>query len=57
MKEQLYQLHVEDRKGRLLAVGPKAGRQFCEALCMTVNRLIIDGKEREWSNPHVVRAA
>lgn len=52
---QLYQVNVETRDGRVVAVGPKASeRQFCERLVVAINAQIIAGRERLWANPHIV---
>lgn len=56
-KQQLFQVCVETRKGRVLPIGPKTvHRQTCEMLVGVINKAIIDGKEPLWSNPHIVFA-
>lgn len=55
MKPQpLFQVCVEDRKGNLLRVGPQWTRDAAEQLCVAIGKQIIEGKEKVWSNPHVV---
>ena len=54
MRDQLHQVCVETRKGKLLPIGPKAARPLCETLVAEINRQIILGRERLWSNPHIV---
>lgn len=53
----LHQCVVETRDGKLLPVGPKASRQFVEVMLVQINRMIAEGKELEWKNPHIIRAA
>ena len=53
-RDALHQVFVETRKGRVLAIGPKTGRQPCEMLVVAINKAIIDGTETLWSNPHIV---
>jgi len=56
VKEPLYQVNVETRDGKVLPVGPKAGRQFCERIVVAINAQIIKGREKVWANPHIVAA-
>lgn len=56
-KQQLFQVCVETRRGRVMPVGPKTShRQTCEMLVGAINKAIIEGKERLWSNPHIIFA-
>lgn len=50
----LYQLEV-DWNGKAVRVGPKMLKAAIEDILVEVNKLIIDGKERAWSNPRLVR--
>jgi len=55
MLGDLFQVVVETRKGKPLAVGPKfEDRRCCEPLVAAINANIIRGTERVWSNPHIV---
>lgn len=49
-----YQVHVETRDGQVIPVGPSATQQFAEMLCEAIGRQIGQGKEKTWSNPHIV---
>lgn len=52
----LYQLFVErTADGRPEAVSPKMDHGTISDLCAEVNRQIIAGRERQWSNPTVVQ--
>jgi hypothetical protein len=55
MRQPLYQVHVETREGKLLAVGPAMIRQACEMFCATIKAQIKAGREREWANPHIAQ--
>lgn len=49
------QARGEDGIERLLAVGPKGARDFCEQFLFAILAGIASGKERYWTNPHVLR--
>lgn len=52
----LYQVFAHDRRlGRIIPVSPKMGKEFCEAICMTIARRVGSGDWKNWSNPHVVK--
>lgn len=53
----LYQLWVETKTGRTLAVGPRAPRPFLEMMLTAMNAQIALGKEQSWSNPHLMPAS
>jgi hypothetical protein len=52
--QKLYQVVVEDRRGELRRVGPAMGGYGAHMLQSTINGEIRSGKEKVWSNPHVV---
>jgi hypothetical protein len=37
-----------------IRVGPAMARQVAEEFCATIKRMIKDGFEKDWSNPHVI---
>jgi hypothetical protein len=49
----LYQCMVQTRDNRIVAVGPKGARDFCEQFLFAILGNIASGKERDWFNPHV----
>lgn len=56
VREPLFQCFVENRDGALIAVGPRMMKQACEQFITAINLKIGDGKEKDWSNPHIVQA-
>lgn len=52
--ESLWQVAVETREGKAILVGPAMIRAACENLCRKIAAGIRAGKEREWSNPHLI---
>lgn len=56
LREQLYRVMVEDREGNLINASPATQQQYAVEFCSMVNRMIREGKETIWSNPHVVKA-
>jgi hypothetical protein len=53
--EPLFQVQVEDtRSGRAKLVGPRLVGQAAGMLCEAINREIAAGREKAWSNAHVV---
>lgn len=56
MREPLYQVVVEDEDGNALPVGPKMAKDHAERFHMAISMKIAEGKEKVWSNPHLVRA-
>lgn len=54
MIEPLYQVIVEDAQGLPKAVGPAIARPVCERLVKAIQHYIRAGKERDWSNPHII---
>lgn len=51
----LYQVAVETGDGKILMVGPKWGSQEeAEKLLVEINMMIVRGKEKLWSNPHLI---
>ncbi len=50
----LYQVFVETRSGRMLAVGPKLTAAAAEQFAAAIRVQIIHGKEKRWSNPSVL---
>ncbi|MDE2439736.1 MAG: hypothetical protein KGP14_01835 [Betaproteobacteria bacterium] len=55
MKQPLFQVNVETRDGRLLAVGPAMVRQGAELFMQTIKEQIAAGREKQWSNPHLAQ--
>lgn len=53
LKTPLYQVRVETRDGREIAVGPKVIKDVADQFCLTVRQQIVAGREKSWSNPHV----
>lgn len=53
----LYQVMVETHQGIEIPFGPKMMRAACEKLCVEMNKMIIRGKEKTFSNPRVVNVA
>ena len=51
---KLYQVIVEQTDGKPLRVGPVWLKDSAGALCEAINRAIISGHEKLWSNPTVV---
>lgn len=55
-REPLYQVNVEETKtGQLRAVGPAMLKEACEQFAHAIRQQIALGREREWSNPQVIR--
>lgn len=53
-EQPLFQVIVTRREdGGQLAIGPMMGKVYCEELAATINRYVIDGKEKIWSNAAV----
>lgn len=53
--DQLWQVMATLREsGKQIAVGPMMLRPYAEELAATINRFVIEGKERVWSNASVV---
>lgn len=57
VRDPMYQCVVEvvGKAGVLLPVGPRMTLEAVECFCMTINRLVSEGKERTWANAHPVR--
>jgi hypothetical protein len=53
LRNPLYQVHVEDREGRLVPLGPKMGKDACDRFADAIRKQISLGKEKLVSNPHV----
>lgn len=56
-KQTLCQIYVELPSGRLLAVGPKAPREVLEQSVIAINTSIAAGREKVWSNPHLIEVS
>lgn len=54
-KEPLFQVNVETRDGKLIAVGPAMIRQAAESLMRKIETQIAAGREKSWSNPHLAQ--
>jgi hypothetical protein len=54
LRNPLYQVVVENRRGDPVPFGPKMVRQACEQLASTIRGEIAKGNEKDISNPHVV---
>lgn len=54
VKQPLYQVNVETRDGKLLAVGPAMMREACDMFAGTIKAQIDQGAEKRWSNPQVL---
>jgi hypothetical protein len=52
MKHALFQVFVE-QAGTAIPVGPRLTRDGCERFVMAINRKIIEGVEKRWTNPHI----
>ena len=52
-EQKLHQVTVEC-KGRRIPVGPRVLEAIARDWAATIRRNIIDGKERDWSDPQVV---
>ncbi len=50
----MYQLQVDWGPRLGVPIGPIMVKQAVEDFCEVVNKMIILGKEREWTNPRVV---
>lgn len=56
--QELYQVFVDIRsEPEPTPVTPKMLRPFCEEVLAAFNKAIIDGKAKDWANPHIARAA
>lgn len=53
--QELYQVNVENAAGELVAIGPRACKEFCERFLMTINGQIALGKEKHFHNPFLAR--
>jgi hypothetical protein len=57
--QQLYQIWVDDNHPKLgkreIPIGPRMLKKFLEPLMEQINRFIIDGKEKQWRNPRLVK--
>jgi hypothetical protein len=53
-KQSLFQVNVETRDGKLVRVGPAMMREACEKIADSIKEQIALGREKLWSNPHVV---
>lgn len=57
-RPSLWQIFVKDaRTGTRIAVGPKAPKEFSEALIERLNLNIVVGIEKQWSDPELVCVA
>lgn len=56
LKDPLFQVYVE-RGEQLLAVSPKMPKEGCEILASAIERMIIDGREKDWRKPQIVPVA
>jgi hypothetical protein len=54
LRQALYQVHVEQRDGSEIPIGPKMLKQYAEQLCFEIQKQIVAGTETFWSNPHLV---
>jgi len=52
--QQLFQVNVEDTKGHSIAVGPAMMEGACAKLASSIAEQIKLGREKRWSNPHIV---
>lgn len=52
--QRLYQVNVDTRKGRSLAVGPAMLKEACDQFAGTIAEQIALGREKRWSNPQVI---
>jgi hypothetical protein len=54
-KQSLYRVVVEAKgEDALLAVGPAMMREACDQFANTIEQQIRLGREKNWSNPHVI---
>lgn len=53
LKEPLYQVHVEQRGGEVIPVGPKLLKWAAEMALVTIKTEIAAGREKTWGNPHL----
>lgn len=53
----LYQVNVETRDGGLLPIGPRLEKPAAEMLCIAIGNEIAAGREKFWTNPHVLQVA
>ena len=53
--EPLHQVFVMDPLKGAIPVGPKMGKQFCDAIADVIRQNILNGMEHRWSDPVVVR--
>lgn len=54
-EQTLFQVVVTERESkRLVTIGPKMGKPYTEALAETINKAVLAGQERVWSNAAVV---
>lgn len=55
MEQELFQVIVTNREGKkMLPIAPMMGKQHAEALAEQINKFVLEGKERVWSNADVV---
>lgn len=52
--EPLYQVVATTREGGLLPVAPMMGKPYADEMASTINRFIVEGKEKDWTNAVVV---
>lgn len=55
IKHSLWQVNVETRDGNLLPVGPSMIKEACEEFAYTIRTQIAAGKEKTWTDAHVVQ--
>jgi len=53
-KQPLFQVNVETTDGALVPVGPSMNEGACAMLANAITEQIKLGREKRWSNPHIV---
>jgi len=53
LKQALYQVNVEQRDGSVIPVGPKMLKEYAEMFMVAIKGEIMNGREHDWSNPHL----
>lgn len=53
--ERLWQIHVRMLDGRVMPFGPRGQKEFLEPLLTQMNGMLSLGKEKRFSDPHLVR--